>query len=92
MNYHHQFLPRQKRKGERSTSTSNVAAVHTPKRPKKTAATTSTPLAMQSPASSGPRSMAASPSTSTSPGPITRRRAAALDISPGGIARRIIIN
>lgn len=75
-----------------STSTSLV-----PQEP----ATTSTSLVTQVPVSPGPitRRMAASISTPTrppdsplSPGPTTRRMAAQLDISPGGIARRRIIN
>ncbi|CAN6196957.1 unnamed protein product [Urochloa humidicola] len=64
-------------------------------------ATTSTSIVAEAPVSPRPttRRMAASistptnlPSTPVSPGPTTRRMAAQLDISPGGIARRVIIN
>lgn len=61
------------------------AVPHTPKRSNTAKTTASTPP------STGPitRSMAASPSTSTGEGPVTRGMT---NISPGGIARRVIIS
>ncbi|CAL4981504.1 unnamed protein product [Urochloa decumbens] len=83
-----------KKGGATSTSTSLVTQAPG-------TASTSTSIAIQAPTSPGvtTRSMAASistptrpPTTPVSPGPTTRRMAAQMDISPGGIARRIIIN
>lgn len=56
-------------------------------------ASTSTSMVVEAPVSPGPttRRMAVSISTLTN-SPTTRRMAAQLDISPGGIARRVIIN
>ncbi|CAN6178035.1 unnamed protein product [Urochloa humidicola] len=83
--------PKKSKKAAATTNTTSLA----PQEPvspgpttRRMAASTSTPT------SPGPitRRMASSTSTPTSPGPTTRRMAAQLDISPGGIARRLIIN
>ncbi|CAL5062721.1 unnamed protein product [Urochloa decumbens] len=83
-----------KKGGAASTSTTLVTEA-----PRTTS--TSTSIAIQAPASPEvtTRSMTACistptkpPNTPVSPGPTTRRMTAQMDISPGGIARRVIIN
>jgi ribosomal protein S12 len=79
-----------KMKVEAAASKSKKAS----KRSKVGAATTSISTLAEAPVSPGviTRRMTSYTSTPTSPGPTTRRMAAQLDISPGGIARRLIIN